>query len=207
MKKRLIYLLMATIGTVGFTGCGPGQNTSPDRTGTYGTTTGTEMGTTQDRSGTTVGTTGNQTTTTGTSGTRTTTGTEGTTTSNTGQRTGNVSGDANMNTTAQSRNNFRLNQATDYSYNNENFRFSPDQRGISITRDQNGTQSPFGTMRSFGDDGYYMVTTTNAAGEEEFSVGRFDESGNFTVYRYDRNGDRVTEQNYRSNTPVNRNNR
>src|SRR5690606_38278422 len=165
MKKQVIYLLMAAVGTVGFTGCGPGQNTSPDRTGTYGTTTGTEMGTTQDRSGTTVGTTGNQTTTTGTSGTRTTTGTEGTTTSNTGQRTGIVSGDANMNTTAQSRNNFRLNQATDYSYNNENFRFSPDQRGISITRDQNGTQSPFGTMRSFGDDGYYMVTTTNAAGE------------------------------------------
>src|SRR5690606_14767567 len=197
MKKRLIYLLMAAIGTVGFTGCGPGQNTTEDRTGTYGTTTGTEMGTTQDRTGTTVGTTGNQTTTTGTTGTTgnqtattgtsgnrttTTTGMEGNTTNNTGQRSGNVSGDANMNTTAQTRNNFRLNQATDYSYNNENFRFTPDQRGINITRDQDGTQSPFGTMRSFGDDGYYMITTTNATGEEEFSVGRFDERGNFTVY-------------------------
>jgi len=209
MKKQVIYLLMAAVGTVGFTGCGSGQNTSPDRTGTYGTATGTEMGTqtTQDRTGTTVGTTGNQTATTGTSGTRTTTGMESGTTSNTGQRTGDVSNNSNMSTTAQTGNTFRLNQATDYSYNNENFRFTPDQRGISITRDQSGTQSPFGTMRSFGNDGYYMVTTTNAAGEEEFSVGRFDERGNFTIYRYDRNGDRVTEQNYRSNTPVNQNNR
>ena len=200
MKRKVICLLMAAMGTVGFTGCGPGQNTSPDRTGT-------EMGTTQDRTGTTVGTTGNRTATTGTSGTRTTTGMDGTSTSNTGQRTSNVSSDANMNTTVQTQNSFRLNETTDYSYNNENFRFTPDQRGISITRDLNGTQSPYGTMLSFGDDGYYMVTTTNASGEEEFSVGRFDESGNFTIYKYDQNGDRVTEQNYRSSTPLNQNRR
>ncbi len=208
MKKRIVYLLMAAIGTVGFTGCGPGQNTTQDSTGTYESRTGTQMGT-QDRAGNTVGTTGNQTATTGTSGTRTTTttGTAGTTTGNTGQRTGNVTNDGNMSTTPQTRTNFNLDQATDYSYNNENFRFSPDNRGISITRDQNGTQTPVGTMRSIGDDGYYMVTTTNASGQEETSVGRFDERGNFTMYRYDRTGDRVTEQNYRSNTPINPNNR
>src|SRR5690606_20166459 len=102
---------------------------------------------------------------------------------------------------------FKLNAASDYTYENQNFRFTPDQRGISITRDQDGTYSPFGTLRSFGNDGYYMVTTTNPSGQEETSVGRFDERGNFTVYKYDRNGDKVIEQNYRSNTPMNIDNR
>lgn len=213
MKKKMIYLMMAAIGTLGFTGCGPGHNTTQDRTGTYDSPAGTQMGTqtTQNR---TIGTTGNQTATTGTSGTRTTTtGTAGTTTGNIDQRaatgttqTTQIPGHAPT-TTTQARNTFQLNQATDYSFNNENFRFTPDQRGINITRNQDGSHTPFGTMRSFGNDGYYMVTTTNPSGQEEISVGRFDEKGNFTVYRYDRNGDRVTEQNYRSNSPINQNNR
>lgn len=204
MKKRLIYLIMAVIGTIGFTGCGPGQNTQ-ERSGTN-----VGMQTSPDRGATTVENRTNRTATTGTSGTRTTTTAPSvnTTTGSTDRRNSNstVTNDANINTTAN-RPNFRLNEATDYSFNNENFRFTPDPRGINITRDVDGVQSTFGTMRSFGNDGYYMVTTTNASGEEEFSVGRFDESGHFTIYKYDKNGDRVTEQSYRSSTPIDQNRR
>lgn len=199
---------MVAIASVGFTSCGPSSSTtSPntDRTGTYtspsGTTTGTTTGTTGNRSATTTGTT------TGTNmgtNTGTTTGTIGDRTVTTGN-TRNTS--VNAGSTQSQRQNFELRQATDYSFNNQNYRFSPDPRGINITSSRNGVQNPFGTLRSFGNDGYYILTTTSATGQEETSVGRFDERGNFNTYRYDRTGDRIMEQNYRSSTPMNTGNR
>lgn len=192
MKKRIIYLL-AVLGTVGFTACGPGQNTgSTDQnpTGTEtttGTTTGTTMGTTGDRADNTTGTntTGNRSSTT----TRERTGT----TNNHQDRLGNISG--------QER--YQLREATDFSYENESFRFNPDQRGITITRLKNGQQTPYGTMRSFGNEGFFIITTTTATGDEETSFGKFDNDGNFTMYTYDSDRDDITERNYRTSRPAN----
>lgn len=211
MKKRIIYFLIAVIGTVGFNSCGPTQgtnDTNQDRTGTgTETTTGTTGTTTGDMSGTTTGDrTGTTGTTTGTTGDRT--GTTGDVTGTTGDpttTTGTTQDDYRSGTT-QDRNNFELTEATVYTYGTDNYRFTPDSRGINITRDQEGQESPYGTMRSIGDEGYFIITTTSTTGEEEVAVGRFDEFGNFTIYRYDRTTDDITEENYRSGNTQNNNN-
>lgn len=182
MKRRIIYLLMGVIGTVGFYSCGP----------TFGTNDGT-----QDRTGTTTETTG---TTGGTYGTESTRGTTGTT----GNRSNTTTGDR-MEASNQRQNNYELRETTDYTYENGNYRFTPDQRGINVTRNQDGTENPYGTMRSIGDDGYFIITTISETGEEEMAVGRFDEQGNFEIYRYNRDNDEIVEEYYRTTKPVNAN--
>lgn len=96
---------------------------------------------------------------------------------------------------------FQLDRQTDYSFNNQNYRFSPDNRGITITRDRDGRQTPHGTLRSTTDDGYYIMTTTTDTGEERTSFGSFDDEGNFQSFRYDANSGRVIEENFRTGTP------
>lgn len=205
MKKQIFYLLMAVLGTVGLNSCGPMTGTNdtnrdgtatPTATGTTSGTTGDMSGTTTgDRTGTTMDTQGNNQTTTVESGN--TTGTTRNQTATTTGRTGDQMG------TTQRQEPYRLDRTTDYTYNNENYRFSPDQRGgIEVTRNQDGQETPYGTMRSIGDEGYFIITTITATGDEEMSVGRFDEQGNFTRYRYDRDRDDVTEENFRTTNPI-----
>lgn len=225
MKRQIIYLLMGVLGTIGLNSCGPTQGTNDTNrtapgtettTGTTGTTgdmSGTTTGTTGDPTATTTGTTGDMSgTTTGTTGdpTATTTGTTGDMTSTTGdptmtnRTTTSTTQDDYSTGNMQDRNDFELSETTDYTYGSDNYRFTPDSRGINIIRIQEGQESPYGTMRSIGDEGYFMITTTDyTTGEEEVSVGRFDEEGHLTVYRYDRDLDDVSEENFRSANPQN----
>lgn len=220
MRTRIIYFLIALIGTVGFNSCGT-QSRTGTTTGTTGNTgtTGTNVGTTTGTTGTTTGTTrtgtNNQTTTTGN---RTTTTTGGTTGNTTGTTTGTTTGNNNQNRTAtttgtttgtnqqgttrttrnQQTSEYQLSEDTDYTFGNESYRFSPaDNDRINISRTQNGQETPYGDMRRMGDDGYYMINTTSSTGEEETSFGRFDDQGNFTMYRYDRDRDTVFEESFR----------
>ncbi len=214
MRKQIIYLLMGVLGTIGLNSCGPTQGTNDTNRTTPGTetTTGT-TGTTGDMSGTTTGTTGDPTTTkTGTTGdrTETTTGRTDDMTGTTGdptmtnRTTTNNTQDDYSTGNMQDRNDFELSETTDYTYGSDNYRFTPDSRGINMVRIQDGQESPYGTMRSFGDEGYFMITTTDyTTGEEEVSVGRFDEEGHLTVYRYDSDLDDVSEENFRSANPQN----
>lgn len=228
MKKRIIYFLIALIGTVGFNSCGT-QSRTGTTTGTTGNTgtTGTVVGTTTETTGTTMGTTrtgtNNQTTTTG----NTTTTTRGNTTGNTSggttrNTTGNTSGTTtgsetqtrsatttgnNPQATTQSGDqqtyDYQLSEDTEYNFENENYRFSPaDDDRITISRARNGQETPYGDMRRMGDEGYYMINTTSSTGEEETAFGRFDDEGNFTMYRYDRDRDTVFEESFRPGASI-----
>lgn len=180
MKKQIFYVLMAIIASVGFNSCGTQTRTTGPTTGTTGTT----VGTTGDRTATTTGTR------TGTVETRGTT-----TTGTTGTQTRTQMG------TQQDQ--FQLEERTDYSFNNQNYSFSPDRDGnITITRSQGGQQTPYGTMRRAGDSGYYILNTSSDTGEEQVLFGRFDEQGNFRTHRYDRNNDRVEEGQFRTSRPA-----
>lgn len=211
MKKRIIYFLIALIGTVGFNSCGT-QSRTGTTTGTTGNTgtTGTDVGTTTETTGTTMGTTrtgtNNQTTTTGNTTTTTrgnTTGnTSGTTSGNETQTRSATTTGNNQQATTQSLNqqtyDYQLSEDTEYTFENENYRFSPaDDDRITISRTRNGQETPYGDMRRMGDDGYYMINTTSSTGEEETAFGRFDDEGNFTMYRYDLDRDTVFEESFR----------
>lgn len=96
---------------------------------------------------------------------------------------------------------FYLHEPTGYTYQNEDYRFSPDEKGFSISRVENGRAIDYGTARSVENE-YYIVNKT-ATGEKETVLGRFDDQGNFTIFSYDRNKDEIIENTFEIQDPVN----
>lgn len=106
--------------------------------------------------------------------------------------------------------NMRMDRATyydiqdpsDYTFNNQNFRFTPNDRGdLTVSQLENGTETEIGNLRRTTANGYYIMTSTTDPNDVSF--GRFDEQGNFRTYRYDRTTDSVMEEDYNISTPRN----
>ncbi|UJH91798.1 hypothetical protein LZ575_03790 [Antarcticibacterium sp. 1MA-6-2] len=93
---------------------------------------------------------------------------------------------------------YNIQESSDYTFNDEKFRFTPDEKGINIFRIENNKEIPIGKLRRTTSDGFYIMTTT---ADPDISFGRFDQQGNFRTYKYDRAADRVTEEDYYNVNP------
>ncbi len=91
---------------------------------------------------------------------------------------------------------YDLKEQTSYIFDNQEFYFTPDDRGIIISQIMDGNETPFGTLRRTTDDGFYILTSDV---NSDVSFGRFDKEGNFMSYRYDSDLDKVIEQDYSIN--------
>lgn len=97
---------------------------------------------------------------------------------------------------------YDIQEPSDYTFNNQNFRFTPNDRGdLTVSQIQNGTETEIGNLRRTTANGYYIMTSTTDPNNVSF--GRFDEQGNFRTYRYDSSTDRVLEEDYNISTPRN----
>lgn len=97
---------------------------------------------------------------------------------------------------------FILRETTIFSFNNEEFHFTPGEHQIHITRNQNGKEIPFGTLTQTTDDGFFIMTSPIS---EDVSYGRFDKDGNFRTFRYDSQKDEFIEEVYAIGKPVSTN--
>lgn len=95
---------------------------------------------------------------------------------------------------------YNIQDASDYTFNNQSYRFTPDERGINISRMDNNRETPVGNLRRTTADGYYIMTS--ATDPDDISFGRFNEEGNFRSYRYDRDSDSIIEDDYSIDTPT-----
>lgn len=95
---------------------------------------------------------------------------------------------------------YDIQDPSDYTFNNQSFRFTPDERGINISRMDNDTEVPVGNLRRTTANGYYIMTS--ATDPNDISFGRFSEDGNFRSYRYDRDTDEIIEEDYTIDTPT-----
>lgn len=96
---------------------------------------------------------------------------------------------------------FEIRDTTTYTSNNREYTFTPDKKGIRITRKNRDGEIDFANLRRTTADGYYMMVTTP---EKETFFGRFDRQGNFRSYRYDPGSDTVIEENFEIQNPVRR---
>lgn len=94
---------------------------------------------------------------------------------------------------------FNLKEPTIYNYNNEELHFTPQNMEILITRNVNGTDSPYATLRLITDDGFYIMTSPES---NDVSYGRFDSQGNFKTLRFDSDEDVFTEEIYIIGKPI-----
>ena len=94
---------------------------------------------------------------------------------------------------------YNIKESSDYTFNNQNFRFTPDEKGINIYRIENNKEVPIGKLRRTTSDGFYIMTSTTDP--DDISFGRFDRQGNFRTFKYDRAADRVTEEDYYNVNP------
>ena len=94
---------------------------------------------------------------------------------------------------------FNLKEPTVYVYNNEELNFIPAEMEILITKNINGTDSPYATLRLTTDDGFYVMTSPV---NDDVSYGRFDAEGNFRAMRYDLDADEFIEEIYMRGKPV-----
>lgn len=93
---------------------------------------------------------------------------------------------------------FQLKETTTYTFNNEDFTFTPDLDRIRIKKLQDQEEIELGQLRKTTDDGLYIMTSTL---DEDVSFGRFDSIGNFRTLRYDREIDSVLEDYYKLKRP------
>ncbi|MCM4160308.1 hypothetical protein FHG64_18995 [Antarcticibacterium flavum] len=97
---------------------------------------------------------------------------------------------------------YDIQEPSDYTFNNQNFRFTPNDRGdLTVSQIENGTETEIGNLRRTTANGYYIMTSTSDPNDVSF--GRFDEQGNFRTYRYDSTTDSVLEEDYNISTPRN----
>lgn len=94
---------------------------------------------------------------------------------------------------------FNLKEPTVYIYNNEELNFTPGEMEIFISKNINGTDSPFATLRLTTDDGFYVMTSPE---NDDVSYGRFDTEGNFRAMRYDIDADEFIEEIYMRGKPL-----
>lgn len=94
---------------------------------------------------------------------------------------------------------FNLKEPTVYVYNNEELNFIPSEMEILITKNINGTDSPYATLRLTTDDGFYVLTSPE---NDDVSYGRFDTEGNFRAMRYDIDADEFIEEIYMRGKPL-----
>lgn len=94
---------------------------------------------------------------------------------------------------------FNLKEPTVYIYSNEELNFTPQEMEILITKNINGTDSPYATLRLTTDDGFYVMTSPV---NDDVSYGRFDAEGNFRAMRYDIEADEFIEEIYMRGKPV-----
>lgn len=184
MKNRIIYFLIAAFGTIGFNSCGPTTGTAEENIGT-GTETSAVMGSAGDGTEDAVGTTAEETRITGAPD----------------NETEPPPGAVRIKPQDPEDSIFYIYEPTAYVYENEDYRFSPDENGFSITRVVNGYETEYGTARNVENE-YYMVNRISAPGDEETVVGRFDDQGNFTIFRYDRDKGDVVKDIFQIQDPV-----
>lgn len=97
---------------------------------------------------------------------------------------------------------YDIQEPSDYTYNNQNFRFTPNDRGdLTISQMDNGAETEIGNLRRTTANGYYIMTS--ATDPNDVSFGRFDDQGNFRTYRYDSTTDSVLEEDYNISSPRN----
>ena len=94
---------------------------------------------------------------------------------------------------------FNLKEPTVYIYNNEELNFTPAEIEILISKNINGINSPYATLRLTTDDGFYIMTSPE---NDDVSYGRFDAEGNFRAMRYDVDTDEFIEEIYMKGKPV-----
>lgn len=95
---------------------------------------------------------------------------------------------------------YDIQETSNYTFNNQSYRFTPDEQGINISRMDNDVETPIGNLRRTTADGYYIMTS--ATDSDDISFGRFNEDGNFRSYRYDRDTDSIIEDEYTIDTPT-----
>ena len=97
---------------------------------------------------------------------------------------------------------YDIQEPSDYSFNNQNFRFTPNDRGdLTVSQMENGTETEIGNLRRTSANGYYIMTSSTDPNNVSF--GRFDDQGNFRTYRYDSTTDSVLEEDYNISSPRN----
>ncbi|QED37078.1 hypothetical protein FK178_04850 [Antarcticibacterium arcticum] len=94
---------------------------------------------------------------------------------------------------------FILREATLFTFNNEELHFTPGENEILITRNQNGKETPYATLRQTTDDGFFIMTSPIS---DDVSYGRFDKDGNFRTFRYNSEQDEFIEEVYTIGKPV-----
>jgi hypothetical protein len=108
----------------------------------------------------------------------------------------------NMDTRMDRATYYDIQDPSDYTFNNQNFRFTPNDRGdLTVSQMENGRETEIGNLRRTTANGYYIMTSTTDPNNVSF--GRFDDEGNFRTYRYDRTTDSVIEEDYNIDTPTN----
>lgn len=97
---------------------------------------------------------------------------------------------------------YDIQEPSDYTFNNQNFRFTPNDRGdLTVSQVENDTETEIGNLRRTTANGYYIMTSSTDPNDVSF--GRFDDQGNFRTYRYDSTTDSVLEEDYDISTPRN----
>ncbi|WP_338358138.1 hypothetical protein [Yeosuana marina] len=90
-----------------------------------------------------------------------------------------------------------LSQETYYILGEENYRFTPNEKGFDITFDKNKDNNHFikvGKAWTTSNDGYYILN-----GEMHSGIGYFDSNGNFAVEYFNKETNQVEVKTYMRN--------
>ncbi len=99
---------------------------------------------------------------------------------------------------------FEIQERTNFSMNDRNFTFTPEEHGIRVYNLENGKETEYGFLRRTTTDGFFIMTSTLT---DDTYFGRFDDKGNLRSYRFNAEEDTVIEENFMIQDPVERRDR